>query len=1287
MAIKVADNFLYQGRKPLDNRIIIDTISDMVSMAPAIIYDGMIVYIKDTKEFYVYDSTNTEDAVLSKWRLLNTGSGSTSLKEYVQNTDYKKDDLVYLDEKIARVVTNYTSDNTETSIEDSFKLDITNNNLVLISASNMNSMPIAPDTKELRIKNGGVGYTIGDIIETTTTGVFAEVSNIGTSGLITEVTLSTATTRSTTGTGAIIDYAQVVYGGYGENWAALSEAAVLVAQVLADKFDYEQGYSFEITAPGAGYAVGDVIPTSIAGVNVRVTSVGTSGDILSVQYCRQLNVSMSGTNGTITASVDNNVFIVPEQYWNAGLSLFDITNDDGANVQFYRTGDSLIKYSVGANNKIYEFVFDEVNGIITQKFIEVSGSGASMKAYKTLSLLAKIIENITIINISDIEPITQITDIQLNQLVYDEDGTVGNVVSVDNTTGKIEVQTITLSGSGNEYMPLAPDTKGLKIKVTGSGYTTGDIIETTTSGIFAEITGVDSLGAITDVSLSTATSSTTTNATGVISYEQIVYGGYNNNWAPLVDAAVLNAKISADMSNYDTGYDYTITDGGSGYTVGDIVSTDILDVNIEVVAVNNDGAITSVKFTRKATISTSGTGSIINATVNPDIQVIPNDLWNGGVSIFSLTNDDGATVEFYRTGDVTTKYGIGAGNKLYKFEYDEIDGIIKQSSSIISGIAQISNKSDNAIEEITSSTDQNEDGLYVKDLQPQIDSIKKYQKYLNTELDYCYARLSTSIPKTTINALDIIPFEKVSGSLEMNANAVKLLAGKTYELDADLRVVEGEALFAFYDETNNESLGQFAETIETANGTEVSGKVIVTPDTDIEVSIKCVYEYSEGNPTLAAGSASYSYCYFIAKEINRQIVIDPVEYVNTNNGIEDTPVGHIISTMSNTAPKHYLICDGTVYNITDYPFLADHFKTEFGSYNYFGGDGTNTFAVPDLRGEFLRGTGTNSHTDQGNGADVGEHQDATNNLNFYIGATSEIWIDSNSSKTVQNADSKNTFDTSIARRTFYRKDNVSDDNIEYGDNGTYYTSRPTNTSVLYCIKYEPTHFMYLNGYEEVKELINTTYEYATPASSGTTVYTDTISLSESIESFDKLEFVIDIRSADSREFYKKVDIFRVSDIVYTTSGIVGENTYQAEIHTITSEGTWIANICFNFRDNSTIDIVRVGVSSPIDTSAPWDFIKIHNIRGIRNSTTQSTNSNDSAKLNTYSTIITGNDTDNTFTINHNLDTLKLSTSVYDTTTLEEVAYELKRIDKNTVQISWGDAIPTGTEYQVDILGW
>ena len=190
--------------------------------------------------------------------------------------------------------------------------------------------------------------------------------------------------------------------------------------------------------------------------------------------------------------------------------------------------------------------------------------------------------------------------------------------------------------------------------------------------------------------------------------------------------------------------------------------------------------------------------------------------------------------------------------------------------------------------------------------------------------------------------------------------------------------------------------------------------------------------------------------------------IDPVEYINTIQGIEDAPIGHIISYMGNNVPKHYLICDGTEYNITDYPYLAQHFKDEFGSYNYFGGDGTTTFAVPDLRGEFLRGTGTNSHANQGSGDNVGEHQDATE-VPIIQGSDNNFgarYANTNTSSEIvheyKNFDSTNGVASTL-------KYNTSTSNTVAVPDSTY-TSRPTNTSVLYCIKYEPTYYMTVGEY-------------------------------------------------------------------------------------------------------------------------------------------------------------------------------------------------------------------------------
>ena len=197
-----------------------------------------------------------------------------------------------------------------------------------------------------------------------------------------------------------------------------------------------------------------------------------------------------------------------------------------------------------------------------------------------------------------------------------------------------------------------------------------------------------------------------------------------------------------------------------------------------------------------------------------------------------------------------------------------------------------------------------------------------------------------------------------------------------------------------------------------------------------------------GTIGVAAGSYSAKQVAFNPKDSNWKVsnVSDAIESLSNLKG---AITGSIISYMGTTAPNGYLICDGTEYNISDYQVLADHIKDNFGSYNYFGGDGETTFKVPDLRGEFLRGSGTNSRTNQGSGAAVGIHQDATKHIFSYNDGM--FWqVHSEAVTMPSNMDSQ------------YGSDNgLRGGNSTYGTLGykAYFTSRPTNTSVLYLIKY------------------------------------------------------------------------------------------------------------------------------------------------------------------------------------------------------------------------------------------
>jgi len=64
---------------------------------------------------------------------------------------------------------------------------------------------------------------------------------------------------------------------------------------------------------------------------------------------------------------------------------------------------------------------------------------------------------------------------------------------------------------------------------------------------------------------------------------------------------------------------------------------------------------------------------------------------------------------------------------------------------------------------------------------------------------------------------------------------------------------------------------------------------------------------------------------------------------------DPTPAGTVIYSARQTAPTGYLICDGSVVSRTTYATLFSAIGTAFGA-----GDGSSTFALPDLRGQFVR---------------------------------------------------------------------------------------------------------------------------------------------------------------------------------------------------------------------------------------------------------------------------------------------------------------------------------------------
>lgn len=223
---------------------------------------------------------------------------------------FYKDKLVFADGRIGRVLNDYISDNTGATLEESINIDIANGNLremaenyrfklyettmdldktvnainnipvntivfensetiqnmrineavyghlgtlSLIKEIDINNgiiktktvtsrevefMPPAPKDYEYTIQLSGAGYSVGEVIATTTQNINVEVSQIGGSGEIINVIPSDAI-QQTNGTGAVIDAKMKMFVGNGKEWYELPEV-----QGGAKMEEYKQGQPY-----------------------------------------------------------------------------------------------------------------------------------------------------------------------------------------------------------------------------------------------------------------------------------------------------------------------------------------------------------------------------------------------------------------------------------------------------------------------------------------------------------------------------------------------------------------------------------------------------------------------------------------------------------------------------------------------------------------------------------------------------------------------------------------------------------------------------------------------------------------------------------------------------------------------------------------------------------------------------------------------------------------------------------------------------------------------------------
>ena len=165
-----------------------------------------------------------------------------------------------------------------------------------------------------------------------------------------------------------------------------------------------------------------------------------------------------------------------------------------------------------------------------------------------------------------------------------------------------------------------------------------------------------------------------------------------------------------------------------------------------------------------------------------------------------------------------------------------------------------------------------------------------------------------------------------------------------------------------------------------------------------------------------------------------------------------SPAGTIITFGGTTAPTGYLACEGQVLIQTDYP---DLFTAIGGTWNT-GGETGIQFRLPDLRGAFLRGTGSHGTSNMANGSDfAGPNVGSFENDQFQGHYHNVQFKDDN------NHFSPSGVQDSSGATQRYHEGSASSSSLQAqasitdGTNGTPRTgdeTRPFNAGILYCIK-------------------------------------------------------------------------------------------------------------------------------------------------------------------------------------------------------------------------------------------
>lgn len=467
MSLSIGDNFSYLGRKPLDTRLYYETLVDMATVPDACLYEGIMAYNKETALYYMFDPSNVNNAVTGKWREFKASGSSTSnaaeVLEYKENTKYDANILVFLKDKICRtevsftssntgniedsfeddikaqklsvintdhaevinpyeqgnfyqkntlvynenlimrVLNNFISNNTETTVEDSVNADIAANNLVVINKeAEPGILPYKQGTffskDKLVFADGRIGRVLKDYISDATGATLEESINIDihngdlremaenykfklykttqdmdkTIDAINTLPLSTIQFEN----GENIGNMQLNEGIYGPlgTLAIIQEIDKNTNTIKAKTVNSREmefmppapnSYNFQVILGGSGYSVGEVINTSIPNVLAEIDQIEIGG---AVKHVILSDETISQANGVGAYVEAETVYFVGN-----GKQWYELNQDNAVTIVEYKQGetykkDSLIFLNDILARAIKDFISNSTESTIDKSF-------------------------------------------------------------------------------------------------------------------------------------------------------------------------------------------------------------------------------------------------------------------------------------------------------------------------------------------------------------------------------------------------------------------------------------------------------------------------------------------------------------------------------------------------------------------------------------------------------------------------------------------------------------------------------------------------------------------------------------------------------------------------------------------------------------------------------------------------------------------------------------------------------------------------------------------------------